>query len=201
MARASLTEIPWHARAIWCDPDQSVEEKRRLLYVLWADAAEPEDPELGEWGGRARTIVEAYIQQNLPQGSPFSFPDEELARLNRSRGRVPWFDPYAPGAGRIVPLPEEPYHIDTLDDDDRIPYEPVVPSEAKVAEVDRALSLPARERRMRLFVAWDGAAGMGADADRAYVESRLAGQRFSTVELARYAALRGDDAFTRVASR
>src|SRR5579885_2887528 len=40
MARASVGELPWRVRAIWCDPSRPLDERKRLLYQLWEDAAE-----------------------------------------------------------------------------------------------------------------------------------------------------------------
>jgi hypothetical protein len=200
-ARASLAELNVRACAIWRDPSKSEEERKRLLYMLWTDAAEPEDAELGQYGAQARAILERFIATNLPAGAPWGYSDAELVRLNASRGRAPHFDPYAPGAGLIDVGPPEPEHIDTPED--AAIYDPpqVVeePSQSVIDRVAHALGLAPDERRARLFVAWDDAAARQAPADEAYVARWLPAQHYSPTELTRYAALRGDDAFTHAA--
>jgi hypothetical protein len=196
-ARASLQELPWRARAIWCDRSRSLDERKRLLYMLWEDAAEPEDAELGEYGQQARAIVERFVKMNVPDGSPEAYSLAELAALNVGRGRSPHFDPYAPGAGAIAEIVPEPVHVDEPERETAPPAPE--PSPEVIAKVARALVLAPVERRARLFVAWDDAAANHADADAAYVARWLPRQRYRSDELIRYAALRGDDAFTRAA--
>jgi hypothetical protein len=195
MARASVGELPWRARAIWCDPSRSAAERRRLLYQLWEDAAEPEDPDLGMHGAAARAVLERFVAMNLPAGSPEAYSVGELTALNRTRGRMPAFDPYAPGAGEMPPIPELPEHVDVLES------EPVPqPSEEVVAGVRRALDATEARRRALLFVAWDESQA-AAPVDRAYVEKFVRSAGYGSAELARYDALRGDDAFTQAARR
>jgi hypothetical protein len=192
MARAAVGELPWRARAILCDPERSIEERRRLIYQLWEDAAEPEDAELGVHGAAARAVIERFVAMNLPAGSPVAYTIEELAAINQGRGRMPAFDPYAPGAGQMpvmVPLPE---HVDELDPEPQ----PAQPSDAIVADVRRALEATAVQRHALLFVAWDDSQS-AAPVDRAYVERFVRAAGYDARELARYDALRGDDAFSR----
>jgi len=197
-ARASLHELPWRARAVWCDPARPPSERKQLLYMMWKDAAEPEDEELGSYGAQARSILERFIAINVPEGSPEAYTIAELAGLNAGRGRAPHFDPYAPGAGALPELPPEPVHVDGPDDDSAEAAQPE-PSAQVIDKVARALALAPDERRARLFVAWDDAASARAPADAAYVARWLPAQHYASTELARYAALRGDDAFTQAA--
>lgn len=198
-ARASVGELPWRARAIWCDASRNAAERRRLLYQLWADAAEPEDDELGRHGAAARAVLEQVVNAMLPAGSPDGYTLAELAALNRDRGRAPAFDPYAPGAGALPLFAEEAQHVDTLEDDPSPPTPQA--SEPVRAQVAAAMRRPPSLRRRLLFVVWDDAAQSDDLVGRAYVEQVLPAQRYSPAELARYAALRGDETFTHAASR
>jgi hypothetical protein len=196
-ARSSLRELSWRARAIWCDPARPLAERKQLLYMLWTDAAEPEDEELGGYGQQARAILERFIEDHAPEGSPEGYTLGELQRFNAGRGRAPHFDPYAPGAGAVEAIPPEPEHVDALESEAE--PAPELPSEQVIGKVAHALGLAPDERRARLFVAWDDAVAEGSPTDAAYVAGRLREQGYGSAELLRYAALRGDDAFTRAA--
>ena len=64
--------------------------KRALVFELWDDCA-PDG--IGE---QAQHIVERFIRDHMPPGSPLAYDPAELARLNHGRASVRAFDPYAP---------------------------------------------------------------------------------------------------------
>jgi len=64
--------------------------KRELVFELW-DGCAPDG--IGE---QAQHIVEQFIRDHMPPGSPLAYAPTELARLNRGRASVHAFDPYAP---------------------------------------------------------------------------------------------------------
>jgi hypothetical protein len=104
--RTSFERLPRHLASIWHARRWSPAERREILFRIWDEAAEPDDPELGDAGAHARKMVERFVRAELPEGSPLQFTDEELRRLNRRRARGPRFDPYHPARDRGVALPE-----------------------------------------------------------------------------------------------
>jgi predicted aspartyl protease len=91
----ALASLPYELSLLWRDTCLSRAERRRLLFARWDEAAEPEDPELGPAGARARAIIDAFVR-GLRDHEGELFPAEELARWNAERGRGPTFDPYRP---------------------------------------------------------------------------------------------------------
>jgi hypothetical protein len=74
----------------------SLAERRRILFLLWDEMAEPEDAERGWAGELARATIDAVIKSRLPAGAAGAYTDAELAGFNRERGKRIPFDPYAP---------------------------------------------------------------------------------------------------------
>lgn len=93
-ADRSIEGLPELLDAIWGER-RSAPERRRLLFELWDDAVEPDDPELGVAGARARAVIARYVRGHLPAGSADGFTVAELAQFNarRPKGR-PQFTPY-----------------------------------------------------------------------------------------------------------
>jgi hypothetical protein len=89
---SSLAYLPTYLEELWRDPNRPVRERRRLLYAMWREAAGTDD-EVGAAGRKARTTIEAFVRERLPEGSEDAFTDEELRRYN-ARGGSMRFDPY-----------------------------------------------------------------------------------------------------------
>jgi hypothetical protein len=85
--RTALHRLPEHLEAIWRDARRSAADRRRVLYLLWAecDARSP-------GGAQARATIEGFVRRRLPAGSASAFTPAELATLNA--GRPPPFAPY-----------------------------------------------------------------------------------------------------------
>ncbi|HZS40132.1 MAG TPA: hypothetical protein VFF06_25050 [Polyangia bacterium] len=88
---SSLSQLPTHLLAIWADRGRSAHERRELLFRIWREAATTED-DRSAGGAEARKIIEGFIRDRLPQGSPDGYTDDELEGYNRT-GHVR-FDPY-----------------------------------------------------------------------------------------------------------
>jgi hypothetical protein len=89
---SSLAGLPEHLEQIWGDLSRSAVDRRRVLFAMWKEAA-GSDEELGPAGKKARSTIEGFIRDRLPEGSNDSFTDEELRRYNVRTGALK-FDPY-----------------------------------------------------------------------------------------------------------
>jgi hypothetical protein len=89
--QSSLSGLPTHLLAVWGDRRRSAHERRELLFKIWSEAAVTED-DRSAGGAEARKMIEAFIRDRLPQGSPDGYTDDELEAYNRG-GHVR-FDPY-----------------------------------------------------------------------------------------------------------
>jgi hypothetical protein len=74
---------------IWCDVTKTPEQRRRAIFEVWNETS------VDEVGARGRRVVEAYVRENLPQGSALAFSPQELLVLNSTRGGRERFEPYA----------------------------------------------------------------------------------------------------------
>ena len=68
--------------------------RKRALFELWDDVAETGEPELVQGGAAARAYLIGFIRTHLPKGSPGSFTDDEIAKLNAHKQSTATFDPY-----------------------------------------------------------------------------------------------------------
>jgi hypothetical protein len=92
----ALAALPRQLSAILDDRRLSPAQRRRILFLLWDEMAEPDDTERGWAGARARRRIDAFVQERLPAGSPGAYTAAELAAFNRTRRRDEVrFDPYA----------------------------------------------------------------------------------------------------------
>jgi hypothetical protein len=104
----ALEALPRHLSAILGDRRLSLAERRRILFLLWDEMAEPEDSERGWAGARARQLIELFVQDRLPPGAPGAYSAAELAAFNRTRRNGVQFAPYT--------APERDSQRDTGDD-------------------------------------------------------------------------------------
>ena len=93
--------LPSHLAGVWAMPS-SAAWRRRVLFDIWDQSAESDDPERAWGGARARRLIDSFVRRNLPPGSDEGFEPDELARLNRARIGHAQFDPYAPPARASV---------------------------------------------------------------------------------------------------
>jgi hypothetical protein len=96
LIQEALTELPSRLARVLHDGRLTLAERRHLLFLLWDEACEPDDRELGWAGARARRLIESFVRNRLPAGSGVGYSEAELAVWNRARPRGPRFDPYHP---------------------------------------------------------------------------------------------------------
>jgi hypothetical protein len=92
LVTASIRELEPQLDAIWA-LEETPAARRAHIVALWEQAAEPDDPDLGWAGTRARLVIDAWIHKHLPEGSPDAFTAWEIRRANILRN-WPRFDPY-----------------------------------------------------------------------------------------------------------
>jgi hypothetical protein len=94
LADQSLDGLPGYLAARW-GRALPASARRAELLELWNDAVEPDDPELGVAGAKARALVDRFVRSNLPPGSRDAFSPDEIAAFNARRGaKQPHFHPY-----------------------------------------------------------------------------------------------------------
>jgi hypothetical protein len=104
----ALEALPRHLSAILDDRRLSLAERRRILFLLWDEMAEPDGSDRGWAGARARRLIELFVQDHLPPGAPGAYTAAELAAFNRTRRDGVRFAPYT--------APESDAKRDTGDD-------------------------------------------------------------------------------------
>jgi hypothetical protein len=85
----SLDQLQNQLIRVWADSRYSTRERRRILFELWCET--DQTPE----GVRAAHEIEAFIQRQLPCGSPDAFAHSELQAYQSSeagRGFLPYPD-------------------------------------------------------------------------------------------------------------
>lgn len=93
--RASILALPQTLDALWTEEDLPTALRRRRLFELWDEAIERGDPKTLRAARMARRMIEVFVRERLPEGSPDAFSRVELARLNASRTSSAAFDPYS----------------------------------------------------------------------------------------------------------
>lgn len=88
--RVALQEIPARLDALWADTRYRRRERRRIIFLLWAQADRP-----GADSEAARAIIEKWIRRRLPAGSPDAYGKREMEALSHERSDLPPFAPYA----------------------------------------------------------------------------------------------------------
>lgn len=111
LLRTRLGELENELVAISSDADQTLVERRALLFQRWdecderftlappgaevpAEALSEIDRDRLAAADTARRSIEAYIRRQHPKGTPRGYPAAELAELNRRRVSVESFAPY-----------------------------------------------------------------------------------------------------------
>ncbi len=89
--RLALDDLPSRLDALWADTRYRRRERRRITFLLWADA-DPSSP----GAHPAQTIIESWIRRRLPPGSPDAYGKSELEALSRERPELRPFTPYGP---------------------------------------------------------------------------------------------------------
>lgn len=87
--RQALHRLPEVLAAVWSDRGRTGAERRRILYLLWAEL------DTTTAGGRqAATTIEEFIRQELPRGSPAAFTAAELRDYGAPTSDGRRFAPY-----------------------------------------------------------------------------------------------------------
>lgn len=96
--RAALVD---HVLEVWRDVSLPLAERKRRIFVMWDECAEPTelrspaDELRAEAAREARARIEALIRMLAPADSPSRFTAAELAEFNARRQSRARFDPYA----------------------------------------------------------------------------------------------------------
>jgi hypothetical protein len=90
LARGSL-RLRGQLEGILDDSALPAARKRELIFELW-DGCAPDDV-----GAQAQRIVEQFVREHLPPGTPLAYTPAELAELNRRRLSERVFEPYLRG--------------------------------------------------------------------------------------------------------
>lgn len=99
MQRA-LDDLPRYLDAVWRQRRWSAQDRRRVLFALWDEAAEDGNELLRQGGAEARRLIEEFIAYRIPPGSRDRFRTHELVRFNRVRQSRQAFAPYRAVARR-----------------------------------------------------------------------------------------------------
>lgn len=87
--QAALADVPARLDALWAETRYRRRERRRVIFLLWAEA------DRSSSGGRsAAAIIETWIRAHLPPGSPDAYGKFELEALSGERPDLPPFSPY-----------------------------------------------------------------------------------------------------------
>jgi hypothetical protein len=73
---------------LWENASLPVRALRQRIFALWDNASDD------EVGAEARSVIEAFVRETIPAGSPDGFGAEELRALNRTRRSTSPFAPY-----------------------------------------------------------------------------------------------------------
>lgn len=88
--RVAVQEIPARLDALWADTRYRRRERRRIIFLLWAEVNRP-----ASGSPSARAVIEKWIRRRLPVGSPDAYSKPELEALSHERPDLPPFAPYA----------------------------------------------------------------------------------------------------------
>ncbi len=107
LLRTQLSALPERLDALWADDARTVAQRRARLFAQWDECLEPvkvtvktkaSTPILlrdrTRAAAEARDIIERFVRDKLPAGSPDAYTDAELSALNAGRDSRERFEPY-----------------------------------------------------------------------------------------------------------
>jgi hypothetical protein len=89
--RESFDGLPRLLDSVWNDRRLAPQARREIVFEIWDECAEPDDPELAHEGAKARRIIAGYVRAKRDRYSA-----AELDGFRRRRARAPYFEPYRP---------------------------------------------------------------------------------------------------------
>lgn len=90
----ALVALPGYLGRVWAYQSWDPSLRKRVLFALWDECAEGGNELMRRGGAQARAIIEAFVQSELPEGSPLGFTPAELTALIRTRTSEQAFAPY-----------------------------------------------------------------------------------------------------------
>jgi len=87
--RAARDDLPRRLDAIWADNRYRRRERRRVIFLLWAEM----NPSAAD-GRTGSAVIETWVRKQLPQGSPDAYSADELQAFSRERVGERPFRPY-----------------------------------------------------------------------------------------------------------
>jgi hypothetical protein len=90
----SLIALSADLKAVWADPELSIDAKKRTLFTLWDDCAEAGPDAVVEHGRMARATIVAFVRRHLGAGTAHAYTTDELVALNARRQSTARFAPY-----------------------------------------------------------------------------------------------------------
>jgi hypothetical protein len=85
----SFEGLPHLLDRVWNDPKLAPGARREIVFEVWDECAEPDDPELAHEGAKARRIIDGYVRAKRDR-----YTAAELDAFRKRRARAPYFDPY-----------------------------------------------------------------------------------------------------------
>jgi hypothetical protein len=98
--RAARDDLPRRLDAIWADSRYRRRERRRVIFLLWAETSPS-----GTASHPETAIIETWVRKHLPQGSPDAYSQDELQAFARERPGERPFRPYLSPLEMRFPAP------------------------------------------------------------------------------------------------
>jgi hypothetical protein len=98
--RAAQADLPHRLDALWADTRYRRRERRRVIFLLWAETNGSTAD-----GRSAAAIIETWIRQRLPRGSADAYSDVELKALSGDPSTQRPFRPYGSPLEMRFPSP------------------------------------------------------------------------------------------------
>ena len=107
LLRTQLSALPERLEALWADDARTVAQRRARLFAQWDECLDPVKVTVKtkasapillrdrrRAAAEARDIIERFVRDKLPAGSPEAFTEAELSTFNAQRESDERFDPY-----------------------------------------------------------------------------------------------------------